>query len=153
MPKPRTKVVLNVIGVVSAATVVGAIVFAPGLDSDWRGIHAVRAVSSLRRLTPLEQQFAAENPEAGFACHLWQLPSKVTADGRLFRFGALATGSSDGYEFQIRNCVPDIDGVVRRYHIVATPSRPGVSGTFAFYADESGAVFVATVESPPLRVH
>jgi hypothetical protein len=153
MPKSKTNLVTKVLG---ASFAVGAIVvlFLPSQIDGHRGprINSAAAVGNLRWLDELETRYATERPKRGFVCNLAQL-----AEGSSTSWSDLPdpriSGTFSGYQFQIRDCAPDVDGTVRRFRIVAIPTLPGITGTVAYYLNESGVVFYSSVESPPLRVH
>jgi hypothetical protein len=120
-----------------------AAVFIPTLDgpnSRRRADEAV-VVGSLRRITTLQNDYAASHPTKGFTCQLTLLkptaPNRDDYDSDAF----LLSGERVGYRIMFAGCGPEANGVVTRYRIAAVPLEPTKSGVRAFCTDETGALW------------
>jgi len=97
------------------------------------------AVASLRKIYELENAYAAEHRDDGFACQLSQLRSKEKMpDANPMN---LLTGEWIGYKFEIVGCIQEKNGVFAHYQATAVPRRLGSSGVRAFCTDQSGDIF------------
>lgn len=120
-----------------------AALFIPTLDgpNSRRRANEAVAVGSLRRITTLQNDYAASHPTKGFACQLPLLkltaPSRDDYDSDAF----LLSGEAVGYRITFAGCGPEPNGVVTRYRIAAVPLEPRKSGVRAFCMDETGALW------------
>jgi hypothetical protein len=100
-----------------------------------------RAAESIRELNRAEYNYAAQHPNAGFACNLSDLGEQasepLSGTGPVDR--ALASGAKSLYHFEIR-CLPS-GKKVGGYTITATPVEPGTTGKYAFCSDQSGEIW------------
>jgi hypothetical protein len=117
--------------------------FIPTLDgpNSRRRANEAVAVGSVRRITTLQNDYAASHPAKGFACQLRLLkptaPNRDDYDSDAF----LLSGERVGYRITFAGCEPEPNGVVTRYRIAAVPLEPGKSGVRAFCTDETGALW------------
>lgn len=99
------------------------------------------AVGSLRKLTSLENQYAAAHTDRGFACELTLLQPTEDMKETLGPSSALLTGKWSGYKFALVGCAPNASGVTTHYAVTAVPISPYRTGVRAFCSDESGSIF------------
>jgi hypothetical protein len=100
------------------------------------------AVSSLRKITALEAQYAAAHPKKGFACQLRLVrPTGEKTNGRYDPTEALLAGEWSGYKFAVTDCIAQANGIVTTYQATAVPASPGRSGIRAFCTDQTGELF------------
>ena len=88
-------------------------------------------VRSFREVALAEQNYAAQSPITGYACELADLGQKRLVNS------VLASGQRSGYRFEIQ-CSKDASLKNTSYTIAAWPTRPGITGQFAFCADQRG---------------
>ena len=101
------------------------------------------AVSDLRSVTRLENDFAEAHATRGYTCELAELSPKQSerttgSDDRSDLFG---TGRKSGYKFAVSNCRTDVKTVVTHYEATAVPTEQGKTGLPAFCTDESGVIW------------
>jgi hypothetical protein len=120
-----------------------AALFIPTLDgpNSRRRANEAVAVGSLRRITTLQNDYAASHPLNGFACQLPLLkPTTPNSDG-YDSDAFLLSGEHVGYRIAFAGCEPEPNGMVTRYRITAIPLEPGKSAVRAFCTDETGALW------------
>lgn len=107
-------------------------------------VHETSALQTLVVIRDAEVLYQSRFPRKGFACSLATLgpppqgqPTSDTAAGVVD--ATVASGSKDGYNFSIQDCVtqPNTNTVVS-YQVVAVPALVGSTGNNAFCSDESG---------------
>jgi hypothetical protein len=131
---------LIVVAVVFSILLLAAI-FIPTLDGP-NGRLAAResvAVGKLRRITTLQNDYAASHPTAGFACRLPLLKSTASTVGDYDSF--LLSVDHVGYRIALTGCEPEADGIVTRYQVTAVPLEPAKSGVRAFCTDQTGGLW------------
>jgi hypothetical protein len=101
-----------------------------------------RAVESIHKLVSAEKEYAAQNPNNGFACNLSDLSGRrsESPSGVGLLDPVLASGTKSSYHFEIRCC--HVEGQkATAYSITATPTEPGITGTYALCADQTGEIW------------
>lgn len=129
---------LGVLIVLLISVVVG-LIFAP-LSQPRIPYNHSRAIHSITDLSLAESNFAIRHPSTGFACNLGDLEQSsepVPLAGSVDR--VLASGTKAGYHFEI--LCPQGSQSVTGYAITAVPVSPGITGKYAFCADQSGQVW------------
>ena len=101
-----------------------------------------RAVESVRELNRAEYNYAAQHPNAGFACNLSDLggPGSETLSGVGFVDRVLASGTKSSYHFEIR-CPQGGSEMVTGYTITATPVEPGTTGKYAWCTNQGREIW------------
>lgn len=101
-----------------------------------------RGVESIRELNRAEYNYAAQHPNAGFACNISDLGEQGSECqpqvGLVDR--VLASGTKSSYHFEIR-CPQDDSETVRGYTITATPVEPGTTGRYALCTNQGGEIW------------
>jgi hypothetical protein len=117
--------------------------FSPSFHDKHFGVaqNESTAVSSLRKLNSLENQYAAAHADKGFACELTLLQPTEEMRDPFGPYATLLTGVWSGYKFAVVGCVPSASGVVTHYAVTAIPVSPYGTGVRAFCTDESGSIF------------
>jgi hypothetical protein len=118
------------------------VVLSPAFHDKYFGVakYESAAVGNLRNIYKVENVYATEHPDKGFACQLKQLQlpeDKAEIHGRM----NLLTGEWFGYKFEIVGCTQEKSGIVSHYQVTAVPVKPGATGVRAFCSDQSGNVF------------
>jgi hypothetical protein len=90
-----------------------------------------RATMSIREVNLAQQNYLAQHPRTGYACTLSDLGEQGAVDGVL---------TKAGYHFEIQ-CPQRGAQNAERFTITAVPVSPGVTGQYAFCADQSGEVW------------
>jgi hypothetical protein len=132
---------------ISAAVVICvlflAALFIPTLDGPYsrRRANEAVAVGSLRRVTALQNEYAASHSTKGFACQLPLLKAGAHNNEGYDSDALLLTGERAGYKIAFVGCEPEPNGVVTRYRVAAVPLEPGKSGVKAFCIDETGSLW------------
>jgi hypothetical protein len=111
-------------------------------------LNQLRAVASIRNLNLAEHDYAARHPDNGFACNLADLRDRGSEDSSHVALAdrVLASGTRSSYHFDIR-CASEI-GRAAAYTATATPTKPGITGQYAFCADESKEIWYSESGSP-----
>jgi hypothetical protein len=100
------------------------------------------AVSKLRTVLTLQDQYMAAHAGNGFACELPLLkPPEQRKDTDYDPLSFLITGTQSGYRFSLVNCGSDANRARVHYQLIAVPVEHGTTGFRAFCADESGSVW------------
>lgn len=110
------------------------IVGTPDLSTPRIKLNHIRAVRSFQDLRWAEQHYALKNARRVYACSLNDLSKAGLVDG------VLASGKKNAYRFELR-CFQEQNGAVMGYRFVGIPEVPGVTGKFAFCADQSGEIW------------
>ena len=101
-----------------------------------------RAVESIRQLNVAEHDYAAQHPDAGFACNLSDLGEQGSESrssvGHVDR--VLASGTKASYHFEIL-CPQDDSQKATRYTITAVPVEAGMTGKYALCSSQSGEIW------------
>jgi len=92
------------------------------------------AVGSFNEVTLAEENYAAQSPSTGYACELTELGKKGMVDS------VLASGQRSGYHFEIQ-CSKDASQKTTSYTVTAWPTSPGITGQYAFCADQRGRIW------------
>lgn len=99
-------------------------------------------VGRLRTLVTLQNQYMALYPSNGFACELPLLrPNEQRDKVNYDPLGFLITGTQSGYKFSVVNCGSDATRAKAHYQVTAVPIEHGITGFWAFCADESGVIW------------
>jgi len=99
-----------------------------------------RAVESMRELNLAEHSYAAQHPDAGFACELSELGEQGVGPPVGLIDRVLASGTKSWYHFEIR-CSQSGSEKATVYTITAVPTLPGTTGVYAFCADQKGEIW------------
>jgi len=100
------------------------------------------AVSKLRTIVTLQDQYTAAHAYNGFACELPLLkPNEQRNEGDYDPLHFLITGTQSGYKFSLVNCGSDANRARVRYQVTAIPIEHGTAGFRAFCEDESGLIW------------
>jgi hypothetical protein len=126
-----------------AVVFVIAAIFVPGRGDSRVAMNEAGAIGSLRALTTLQNQYAAENPSKGFACELARLRDVTHRNGESDHEALLVSQSYGGYKFSLTGCEVGTNGVVIRYKATAIPRLPGETGVSAFCGDQTGGFWYA----------
>jgi len=116
---------------VSIVLIIAAIAI-PNLLRAKRAANEASAVASIRRIITAEIAHSVAKPKVGFTCSMSDLRDWVDP--------SIASGQKYGYKLEVLDCQTNADGAVDRYHIVAWPVQPNVSGSRAFCTDESAVI-------------
>jgi hypothetical protein len=104
--------------------------------------HESVAVSKVRTVVTLQDQYRAAHAYNGFACELSQLiPPDQRSEAEYDPLRFLTTGTYAGYKFSLMNCGSDANRARVHYQITAVPIDYGTTGFRAFCADESGLIW------------
>jgi len=128
---------------IAACILLLAALFIPTLDgpNGRRRANEATAVGSLRRITILQNDYAASHPTEGFACRLPLLKPTAPNSDEYDSDAFLLSAEHVGYRIAFAGCESESNGVVTRYRIVAIPLEPGKSGVRAFCTDQTGALW------------
>ena len=99
------------------------------------------AVSKLRTILTLQNQYTIASAYSGFACELAQLRPLGQQRFPDSSLEFLATGVQSGYRFSLVSCGPDANRARARYQVTAVPLQHGTTGFRAFCADETGVIW------------
>ena len=106
------------------------------------------AAKKLRTIGALQNQYAAANGRAGFACELSLLKSnRMQESGN--ELNLLTTGVQNGYRFTLVGCSSEANRTNLHYQITTVPIERGKSGSQAFCTDEQGTIWVDDEGSAP----
>jgi hypothetical protein len=123
--------------------------FSPSFHDTYFGVakNESAAVGSLRKITTLETQYAAEHSNKGFACELPLLRPIEKLTDAYDPIAALLSGEWSGYKFAVVDCSAESNGIVTHYGVTAVPTNPGRSGIRAFCTDQSGQLYYSNEAS------
>ena len=122
----------------------------PTLD----GAHSRRlaneaaAVSKLRTVLTLQDQYMAAHAGNEFACELPLLRPVGRQNFSDYSLEFLTAGFQSGYKFSLLSCRSDANRARVHYQVTAVPVEPGTSGVRAFCADEGGVIWYDAEGSP-----
>jgi hypothetical protein len=77
-----------------------------------QGANEAVAVGKLRRITTLENKYAADHPENGFACQLGLLKPTASNNDAYGPDSFLSTERHAGYRTALAGCEPEPNGIV-----------------------------------------
>ena len=100
------------------------------------------ALTKLRSVVALQNEYARAHEATGFACELRPLKPAARRDDTEYdplRF--LTTGTQSGYKYSLVNCRADARGVFIQYQVTAAPVEQGRTGFHAFCTDQSGVLW------------
>jgi type IV pilus assembly protein PilA len=125
-------IVMSVILIIMAIAI-------PGMQKAVIRANETSAVSSVRMLNTMENQYSSSYPQHGFACSLTALGGKVgsgtpTPEAAQLINEDLASGSKSGYTFT--NNVDQYNS----YTVNAVPNSVGHTGNRGFCSDENGQI-------------
>jgi hypothetical protein len=105
-------------------------------------MNHLRAVASMRSLNLAEHNYAAQHPEAGFACNLGDLGEQgSSAASRIASVdGVLASGTKSHYHFEIA-CAQSESQKTTVYTMTAVSTKPGTTGVYALCTDQDGEIW------------
>lgn len=98
------------------------------------------AVTKLRSVVALQNEYAKKHVAKGFACELLLLKPMEAQQDEYDPLRFLTTGTASGYKYSISNCRADAQGVFVQYQITAIPIEQGRTGRHAFCTDQSGVL-------------
>jgi type IV pilus assembly protein PilA len=134
-------IVMSVILIIMAIAI-------PGMQKAVIKANETSAVSSVRMLTTMENEYSSNYPQHGFACSLTALGGKAgsgapTPESAQLINEDLASGSKSGYTFTITGCnkqtINNVDQY-NSYQINAVPNSVGHTGNRGFCSDENGQI-------------
>ena len=130
----RTYLVLFIGLLMSAVFLLG--IFPPKTSRTF--LNHRRAVESIRSLNVTEHNYAAQHPDAGFACNIVDLGEQVSASTSRVGFvdRVLASGTKSSYHFEIE-CTQSGGQKTTAYTITAVPTQPGTTGVYTLCTDQS----------------
>jgi type IV pilus assembly protein PilA len=134
-------IVMSVILIIMAIAI-------PGMQKAVIRANETSAVSSVRMLNTMENQYSSSYPQHGFACSLTALGGKVgsgtpTPEAAQLINEDLASGSKSGYTFTIGGCSKNTINNVDQYNsytVNAVPNSVGHTGNRGFCSDENGQI-------------
>src|ERR1700687_4492358 len=104
--------------------------------------NGAAAVSKLRTIISLQDQYMAAHGYNGFACELSLLkPTEHRNEPEYDPLRFLITGAQSGYKFSLVNCGSDANRARVHYQVTAVPVERGATGFWAFCADESDSIW------------
>lgn len=106
------------------------------------------AVSKLRTILTLQDQYMAAHAGNEFACELPLLKPIAQQEFPDYSLEFLTTGVQAGYRFSLVSCGSDANRARVRYHVTAVPVEHGTTGLRAFCADEAGVIWYDAEGSP-----
>lgn len=103
-------------------------------------VNEASAVSTLRTVISLEQEYSTAHPNTGYACELPLL--KPIAKNRFptILLELLTSGLRSGYRFSV-SCPSDANRARVHYQLTAVPVEQSKTGVLAFCADEAGVIW------------
>jgi type IV pilus assembly protein PilA len=134
-------IVMSVILIIMAIAI-------PGMQKAVIKANETSAVSSVRMLTTMENEYSSNYPQHGFSCSLTALGGKVgsgapTPESAQLINEDLASGNKSGYTFTITGCnkqtINNVDQY-NSYQINAVPNSVGHTGNRGFCSDENGQI-------------
>jgi type IV pilus assembly protein PilA len=134
-------IVMSVILIIMAIAI-------PGMQKAVIRANETSAVSSVRMLSTMENEYSSTYPQHGFACSLAALGGKVgsgapTPEAAQLINEDLASGNKSGYTFTITGCnkqtINNVDQY-NSYQINAVPNSVGHTGNRGFCSDENGQI-------------
>jgi hypothetical protein len=130
------------VSAVLCVTVLSALFVIPTLDgpNGRRRANEAATVGYLRRITALQNNYAASHPTKGFACSLPILKPMVSDADDYGLNAVLSSGEHLGYRTTLSGCEQQSNGRVTHYRITAVPLEPGKSGVWAFCTDQIGPI-------------
>jgi hypothetical protein len=99
------------------------------------------AVSKLRTVLTLQDQYMAAHAGNDFACELLLLKPIGKQEFPDDSLEFLTTGVQSGYKFSLVSCRSDANRARVRYQVTAAPVDQGTTGVRAFCADEGGVIW------------
>jgi type IV pilus assembly protein PilA len=134
-------IVMSVILIIMAIAI-------PGMQKAVIRANETSAVSSVRMLSTMENEYSSTYPQHGFACSLAALGGKQgsgapTPESAQLINEDLASGNKSGYTFTITGCnkqtINNVDQY-NSYQINAVPNSVGHTGNRGFCSDENGQI-------------
>jgi type IV pilus assembly protein PilA len=134
-------IVMSVILIIMAIAI-------PGMQKAVIRANETSAISSLRMLSTMENEYSSTYPQHGFSCSLTALGGKQgsgtpTPESAQLINDDLASGDKSGYKFTITNCQKQTINNVDQYNsytIYAVPNSVGHTGNRGFCTDENGQI-------------
>jgi hypothetical protein len=115
----------------------------PTLDGPHSRLFAneASAVSGVRTIITLQDQYSAAHAYTGFACELPLL--KPLGQEKLpdHSLELLTSGVRSGYRFSLVGCGSDANRAKAHYQLTAVPVEQNKTGVRAFCADEAGVIW------------
>jgi len=112
------------------------------------------AVGTLRTIARAQRDYATAHPRQGFAPSLKALGP---APGAGLVDPVIASGVKNGYVFSLQQGIPEEDGRILKYSLLAAPVKRPNCGTHSFFTDETGTLRytkenrTASADDPPLE--
>jgi len=115
----------------------------PTLDGEHSRLYKNEsvAVSTLRTIVTLQNEYATAHAYGGFACELSLLKSIGQQNFPDYSLEFLLTGVQSGYRFSLVSCSPDANRGRVYYQVTAVPLEPPKTGVRAFCADDTGSLW------------
>jgi hypothetical protein len=128
-------------GLILAAGLV--LLVAPTMDGGHSRLFANEssAVSTVRFIITLQDQYSAAHAGNEFACELPLLKPLRQQKIPDYSLEFLTTGVQSGYKFSLVSCGSDANRARVRYQVTAVPVDQGTTGVRAFCADEAGVIW------------
>jgi hypothetical protein len=128
-------------GLISAAGLFLLVI--PTLDGPHSRLFAneASAVSKLRTVITLQDEYSAAHAHTGFACELPLLKPIGQQKFPDYSLEFLSTGVQSGYRFSLVSCSSDANRARVRYQVTAVPVEQGTTGIRTFCADEAGVIW------------
>ena len=115
----------------------------PNLMRSRIAANEASAVGSVRTLNTALVTYSSEHPEQGYPQKLSDLSPYIDT--------TLASGQKSGYNFRYVPDAPDVDGVVKSFHVIAAPIT-NQAGSRRFSSNESGEISYQAGATEPERL-
>jgi len=115
----------------------------PTLDGPHSRLFAneASAVSAVRTVITLQDEYSIAHAYTGFACELPLLKPMGQQKFPDYSLEFLTTGLRSGYKFSLVSCRPDANRARAHYQFAAVPVEQNKTGVRAFCADEAGVIW------------
>src|SRR5450631_1437222 len=117
------------------AIIVAAAVLVPRLDQPRIPYNHFRAAHGTRRLIAAEHRYPGSPSSVGFTCDLHRLAEAGLIDK------VLVSGDRFGYHYELQGC--GTTATVVAFAVVALPTKPEITGKFAFCGNQEGVLWYA----------
>jgi len=103
-------------------------------------VNEASAVSALRTVISLQQEYSTAHPDTGFACELLLLKPIAERQVPDYLSELLTTGLRSGYRFSVI-CASDANRATVHYQLAAVPVEQSKTGVRAFCTDDVGVIW------------
>ena len=132
-----TGLVLGYLGLMIFPVMIVAAIAIPNLLRARMAANEASAVASVRTLVTAEVTYSSSHPDKGFTCYLGDLSGDGLIDS------GLASGTRNGYKFDLLNCSPEsAGGANTKFQVGTHPVTQDQTGIRAFCSDESNVIKV-----------